>query len=196
VIRAGLAAVLVVSGISGDTGLLAERQQARVTTGAQTIFQNPAQVSNAQADVRAYVRPETVSAGGRVVLIVEVVPKARMHVYAPGAAGYRAAALTVVPQRGLQIGPTRYPRSEPYLFQPLNERVPVFQTAFVLTREVGIGLRAARGAERLTIAGAFEYQACDDKVCYNPVSVPLEWTLRLAAPVPSRRPATRGAATP
>jgi hypothetical protein len=24
-----------------------------------------------------------------------------------------------------------------------------------------------------------EYQACDDKICYNPESIPLSWTLTL-----------------
>jgi hypothetical protein len=31
----------------------------------------------------------------------------------------------------------------------------------------------------LTISGTLEYQACDDKICYNPVSLPLCWNLSL-----------------
>jgi len=29
------------------------------------------------------------------------------------------------------------------------------------------------------ITGTLEYQACDDKLCYNPTSVPLSWTVAL-----------------
>jgi len=33
----------------------------------------------------------------------------------------------------------------------------------------------------LTIGGTLEYQACDDKMCFNPQSVPLSWTIELRA---------------
>jgi hypothetical protein len=33
----------------------------------------------------------------------------------------------------------------------------------------------------MTIAGTLQYQACDDKVCFTPQSVPLTWTLGLRA---------------
>ena len=31
----------------------------------------------------------------------------------------------------------------------------------------------------LTIKGTLRYQACDDKVCYLPQSIPLSWTVGL-----------------
>ena len=31
----------------------------------------------------------------------------------------------------------------------------------------------------LTLRGTLDYQACDDSICYNPVSVPLSWTVTL-----------------
>jgi hypothetical protein len=37
------------------------------------------------------------------------------------------------------------------------------------------------GRDRLTIAGTLDYQACDDKVCLIPQSVPLSWTVELKA---------------
>ena len=33
----------------------------------------------------------------------------------------------------------------------------------------------------MTIGGALAYQACDDKVCFIPQSVPLTWTIGLRA---------------
>ena len=31
----------------------------------------------------------------------------------------------------------------------------------------------------VTITGAFEYQACDDKVCFNPARVPLSFAVSI-----------------
>ena len=81
---------------------------------------------------------------------------------------------------------TGYPASETYFFAPLNERVPVYQKPFRLTREVYVEASpeaaAALGTRTsLTLSGRLEYQACDDKICYNPTSVPLSWTLAIGA---------------
>jgi hypothetical protein len=47
---------------------------------------------------------------------------------------------------------------------------------------------AFRGKDSLTLTGTLEYQACDDKICFNPASVPLSWTLSLR-PIVLERPA-------
>jgi hypothetical protein len=45
--------------------------------------------------------------------------------------------------------------------------------------------RKALGAQKeLIISGTLEYQACDDMICYNPVSLPLSWKLELQGLVP------------
>src|SRR5262249_20263009 len=38
---------------------------------------------------------------------------------------------------------------------------------------------ALRGNENVTVRGALRYQACNDKECFNPVSVPVSWTMSL-----------------
>jgi len=43
------------------------------------------------------------------------------------------------------------------------------------------GTAALKDVTTLTIAGTFEYQACDDKVCFSPQSVPLSWTIGVNA---------------
>jgi hypothetical protein len=117
-----------------------------------------------------------------------------MHVYAPGAASYRAVALSIAPQPNLRVTPAAYPRSEIYHFVPLNERVPVYQKPFTLRTEVVAEVnaearKAYSGKSGLTITGALDYQACDDRICYNPVSLPLSWTVGLTANVPGAPPA-------
>ena len=39
----------------------------------------------------------------------------------------------------------------------------------------------------ITVSGTLDYQACDDKVCYNPASVPVSWTFDLK-PLITERP--------
>ena len=58
----------------------------------------------------------------------------------------------------------------------IGESVPVFSNRLRITRDIIIGtednLRKQSGVE---ITGAFEYQACDDKICYLETSVPLKF---------------------
>jgi hypothetical protein len=80
-----------------------------------------------------------------------------------------------------------FPPSEIYYFAPLDERVPVYQEAFTLLQEAVVegsveAARALAEIDALTLSGTFEYQACDDSLCYPPVSVPLSFTLDLDQP--------------
>jgi DsbC/DsbD-like thiol-disulfide interchange protein len=153
-------------------------------------------VTTAQLDMTIYPSDAVVAPGNRFSLIIDAVPHKGMHVYAPGAAGYRAVALSIAPQPFVRVQPLRYPTSEIYFFKPLNERVPVFQKPFRLVQEVVLegtrdAMTALQGRESLTIAGAVDYQACDDTLCYNPTSVPVTWTLSLTPlirerPLPAR----------
>jgi hypothetical protein len=64
----------------------------------------------------------------------------------------------------------------------LNEHVPVYQRPFRIVQDVMLdpsreGSAALKDVTTLTIAGTFEYQACDDKVCFSPQSIPLSWTI-------------------
>jgi hypothetical protein len=87
-----------------------------------------------------------------------------MHVYAPGASGYRVITLTNAPQPFVRALPIPYPASEIYFFKPLNERVPVYQKPFTLLQEVVFEVSPAaqaafRGRERVTLTGTLEYRA-------------------------------------
>ena len=141
-------------------------------------------VSTAHVDVTTYPSDPGIAPGNRFTLVFEITPKPGLHVYAPGASSYQVVRANISPQPFVRTLPPRYPTSEIYHFVPLNERVPVYMKPFTLVQEVILdgGLEAQkvlRGQESLTITGALEYQACDDKICYNPVSVPLSWTVQL-----------------
>lgn len=139
-------------------------------------------IDGAHIDVTAYPSDSTVSPGTRFALAVKIEPHPGIHVYAPGASGYRVVSLRVAPQPFVRTMPLQFPPSEIYFFEPLNERVPVYQQEFTLLQEVVVEVtseaeRALRDQKTLTFTGALEYQACDDKVCFNPSTIPLSWTV-------------------
>ena len=143
-------------------------------------------VSTKYLDVTSYASDAAVAPGNRFSLVVEVAPHSRLHVYAPGAEkmGYRVISLKLDPHPQIHPLPVAYPASEIYYFKPLKERVPVFQKPFQLVQELHLdgtpaSQEALRGKEDLTVTGMLQYQACDDRICYNPVSVPLSWKLGL-----------------
>jgi peroxiredoxin len=148
-------------------------------------------IASSHLDVISYPSDSAVAAGNRFAVAVQVEPHAGVHVYAPGATGYRVIGLTITPQPFVRVLPPTYPKSEIYFFKPLNERVPVFQKPFTLVQELVLegtppAQAAFKGKESLTLKGSLDYQACDDKTCFNPVSLPLTWTIELRALVTER----------
>ena len=140
--------------------------------------------SSGQLEVTTYPSDSAIAPGNRLSIALDVTPHSGIHVYAPGANNYRVIALTIAPQPFVRLLPMKYPASQTYFFKPLNERTPVYQKPFTLVQEIIFegtpqAQAAFRGKNSVTIAGTLEYQACDDKICYNPASVPLSWTLNL-----------------
>jgi len=169
----------------------------RLGTGQPPV--QATQVATDHLELRTYPSDTSVALGNRFSLVFEVAPRPGMHVYAPGASGYRVIKVEMASQPGVNVLPATYPGSEIYFFEPLNERVPVFQKPFTLLQEIVLdvtpqGQAAFKGKDGLTLTGTLEYQACDDKICYNPVSLPLSWTVAIhgfvpGAPAPPQPPA-------
>ena len=66
----------------------------------------------------------------------------------------------------------------------MNEHVKVYQRTFRIVQDLVIDASAQaqaalKGASSMTIKGVLSYQACDDKLCFTPQSVPLTWTVTL-----------------
>ena len=135
-------------------------------------------------DIAASQSNPDITVGSRFHLALDITPKPNMHVYAPGAAelGYRVIDVQLDTPDFIRALPIQYPPSESYYFEPLDERADVFMQPFQLIQEIVVG-GSPEAAEQLaqidvlTLTGRLDYQACDDKVCFNPVSVPLTWTL-------------------
>lgn len=152
-------------------------------------------ISTAHLNITAYPSNAAIAAGDRFSVVLDVEPHAKIHVYAPGAKGYRVISLNVEPDPQVRVLAPEYPAAETYFFKPLNEHVPVYQKPFRLVQELVLegtpqAQAALRGKENVTVKGDLQYQACNDKECFNPVSVPLSWTMTLR-PLITQRSGTR-----
>lgn len=149
-----------------------------------TIDAPAQQISAPHLDITTYTTDQMVAPGTHFSIVLDVKPGRRVHVYAPGVAGYRPISLTVAPQPGLIVRDSQYPKPQDYFFKPLNEHVAVYGEPFRIIQDLSID--ASRDAEAmlkertaLTITAALDYQACDDRICFNPQSIPLSWTVSL-----------------
>ncbi len=123
-----------------------------------------------------------VAPGTRVSLVIEVTPKPEMHVYAPEQKGLVPISLVLEPTRAVKAHAARFPKSEK--FKPLDEVQFVYSKPFRIVQDVTVS--AAPAAETsLTIKGTLKYQACDNAICYAPVTVPVSWTISLKSAAPS-----------
>ncbi|MEQ1730642.1 MAG: redoxin domain-containing protein [Vicinamibacterales bacterium] len=103
--------------------------------------------------------------------------------------------------KGLEVAAIRYD-PVPTLAELATRR----QIAFPLLSDAGSATIRAFGIQNpmpemalISLEGSCDYQACDDKVCFNPVSVPLTWTMSLKAlftPLARRRRTLSGTPWP
>ena len=126
----------------------------------------------------AEVVPET-----RLTIVAEVELPKKMHVYAPGIKGYIPIEWRIEESKGFQQHPIAFPASRMLHMKAIKETVPVFENRIWLTRDITVApqnvVTPLLADGQLKIKGSLRYQACDDKICYTPVDVPLEWTLRV-----------------
>jgi hypothetical protein len=162
-----------------------ERATAASIVGASSSRGETGNAETAQLTLVTSASDAVVAPGTRFALTVEITPKPRMHVYSPDQKTYIPVALEIAANDALTVHAPRFPPSEEYLFKPLNERQRVYSRPFRIVNDVTVALtpavreRARAAGATLTINATLHYQACDDKICYPPASVPLAWTLGL-----------------
>jgi DsbC/DsbD-like thiol-disulfide interchange protein len=102
-----------------------------------------------------------------------------MHVYAPTQKDVIPISLTLAAQDAVKPHDVQFPKPEKLFSQVSQDTQLVYSKPFRIVQDVT--LRTAAGA-RLTVKGALKYQACDDSICYAPVTVPVVWTVDVKRP--------------
>lgn len=138
-------------------------------------------ISTDHLDITAYVRDGT---PGSFSLVLDIDPREGIRVYAPSAAEYYPITVTVAPTPFLQVQPPTFSPPERLHLPWTDEEVAVYRKPFRVTQDVSITPSPRHGRESLGIEDAsvravLEYQACNDRVCFPPASVPVSWTVPL-----------------
>jgi DsbC/DsbD-like thiol-disulfide interchange protein len=139
--------------------------------------------------VATSVSPAAAVPGTRVSLVLDVTPKPAMHVYAPEQKDYIPISLTLEANDAVKAHVIQFPKPEKLFLKDLGETQLVYTRPFRIVQDVTVARsravvdRAGTAGATLTIKGALKYQACDNSICYAPVTVPVAWTLDLKRPV-------------
>ena len=153
------------------------------------------EVTGKQITATLWASNAAVAMNQRITLAIDVHLPPGLHVYSPGVQGYIPIDWKLEVSPAYHAAPVSYPKSEILYLKAIQEKVPVYKGDFRLERDVTMSdyraLKAAAGANgELTIHGTLRYQACDDRICYIPRELPLDWTLRVEAPDLQRAPAS------
>jgi DsbC/DsbD-like thiol-disulfide interchange protein len=130
-----------------------------------------------------------VAPGARVSLLLDVTPRAEMHVYAPEQKDYIPISLTLDATDAVKAHVVRFPPPEKFVQKDLGETQRIYAKPFRIVQDVTVARtravvdRAGTAGATVTIKGTLKYQACDNTICYAPVTVPVAWTLALKRPV-------------
>jgi len=136
-----------------------------------------AQMRAPRAELAATVATAKVQAGKPATLALRVTLPPDVHVQSnkPRDEAFFPTALVVTPPAGVTVTATKYPAAVDFKQEGQAELLAVFEKSFTVTTTVAIAASVKPG--ELIVPGRFDYQACDDKVCYRPVKTDVTWTL-------------------
>ena len=169
--QSGWAVALLIAGALAVFAAAAEAQMRRPTAALTPV---------AAADG---VHPGTTAR----LAVQAVLPDKSLHVQSnqPRDPLFIPTVLTVNPPAGVTVIRIAYPPAFELAQEGLDQPLDVFDSQFVVGVELAIGPDVAPGS--ITIPATLRYQACDDKLCYAPVTAPVEWTLSV---IPASTPVT------
>jgi DsbC/DsbD-like thiol-disulfide interchange protein len=134
----------------------------------------PRPIETAHLSVTASTSAPAAAPGGKVTLQIDVTPKAKMHVYAPGQEGYIPIQLALTGDPAFTAAKAKYPAGEKVVMPALNETQIVYDKPFRITQEITL---KSSPPGSMTVKGTVRYQACDDTICYLPKTIPVEWKI-------------------
>ena len=121
-----------------------------------------------------------------MALTVDIDLQENLHVYAPGVDNYIPIDWKIEDSDTAQAHAPVFPHAEKLFLKAINETVPTYTNHFRLIRDITIPpeekLKAkVDGSGHFTVDSVLNYQACDDRMCYFPQKVRLQWTFEYEA---------------
>lgn len=136
-----------------------------------------AQLKAPRAELMPAVETARVRAGQPATIALKVALPAEIHVQSdkPRDPAFFPTALVLTPPAGVTVTKITYPPASDFRQEGQPEPLAVFEKSFTVTATLAVAPSVKPG--ELVVPGRFDYQACDDKLCYRPVKTDVKWTL-------------------
>lgn len=136
-----------------------------------------AQLRAPKAELAPSVVTTRVRAGRPATLALKVTLPEKIHVQSdkPRDVAFFPTALVLTPPPGVTVSATKYPPATDFVQEGQDKPLAVFEKSFTVTVTLDLAPTVKPG--ELVVPGRFDYQACDDRVCYRPVKTDVQWTL-------------------
>jgi DsbC/DsbD-like thiol-disulfide interchange protein len=152
-----------------------------VLAGLVAPFASPAgaQLRRPSAELTPVVAQRVVQPGQTVTGELRVELPERIHVQsdAPREAYLIPTRLTFTPPEGVTVEEITYPPASDWFLEGQDEPLAVFETAFTVGWRLVLAADVSPG--EMVVPGRFQYQSCDDRLCYPPVTADVEWRFRV-----------------
>ena len=138
-----------------------------------------AQLRRPRAELTPVVQQRAVHAGETVTGELRVRLPEGIHVQSdnPREDYLIPTVLSFALPEGITVEEVAYPPASDWFLQGQEEPLAVFETEFTITWRLALAPDMSTG--ELILPGSFQYQSCDDRLCYPPVTAPVEWRLRV-----------------
>jgi len=141
------------------------------------------EIMGKQLKVTASATNSVVAPGQRIVLAMDIELKPNTHVYAPGVDGYIPIEWKMNESDAAVAQNAEFPAPQKLFLAAINETVAAYSGTFRVTRDINIDqddkLKPALDSTgHFTIRSTLRYQACDNRICYIPQELPIQWTFQ------------------
>jgi thiol:disulfide interchange protein DsbD len=137
-----------------------------------------AQLQRVKAEVATQVESDA-RAGGRVRALLEVSVPEGFHLQsnAPRDPSLIATVLTFSTTPGVRAEEVVFPKATDFTLEGQAEPLAVFERRFLVGVQFSVAADTKVGP--LEVPARFRYQACNDKLCFAPVTAEVRWTLNV-----------------
>jgi hypothetical protein len=135
--------------------------------------------------------------GQKIALLLNIDIAPGIHVYAPGAQGYKPVVWEMQTAESNPTGPggrtlcparsfteVQWPKPVLLHWKAIGETIPVYEKHLRLVREFTVPSDALLNqvttpSGLILLSGTLLYQACDAKTCFNPESAPVQFGIQI-----------------
>jgi cytochrome c biogenesis protein CcdA len=144
-----------------------------------------------EATVTPFVEADGVRAGTPIRVALTVTLPEGLHVQSdkPRDPSLIPTTLTIDAPDGIKVTQLVFPHPTDFAQEGQAQPLAVFDHEFVVGAELEVD--GGVGPGELTVPARLRYQACNDKVCFRPMTATTAWTLRIAPAGKAIAPANR-----